>query len=332
MTNNSIFNSEHYKAYYKAITSDDNLVTRLLTMPDKYAVEVEDVQTLAEDCMRAVADYDYVRDDFFDSNAMDKLEEALENCGTTVYERLHHLHQMNFYLDRNTAKLAIEGANTTNLFNDHMKEVQNKPVNEEDLKSEIMKKITDINLSSKHISEFISQLKSHSDMSYTTAKLSKSSYEARCIATMDKYLRGNYSDIKEAAMDVCREADLQNVSQALTETYKYKKITEDILDFVIGFLFLTVYVCVVLGISFAATGIALAAVGFFFAAVVAGVAGVSLISHPECISDPVHMAAAKHRYNKNAEKIDAFNEFISSLDSDDDNIYDEQEEVTVLPF
>lgn len=293
MKNNSVFNSENYKAFYTSITSNKDLATKLRNMIDDYKVSVDDKQALVEGCMNAVAKHQYVRDSVIDGNAMEILENALDNSGSTVYERLHHLHQMNFGLnlfdDEDATKSIVKDVNVKNLFEDYMKNVAEDPVSETELKSDIMKKMSHISLSPDCIIKYSEHINKHSDMLNSSIKLGKNSYETRCIVTMDEYLRGNYFDISLAALAVCQKAEIQTVSHALTTGSIFKERADAMLEPIAIILLITALV--------------LGTFELYFAAIIVAIASFVLYVYPECISDHVHMYFAKRNYNELVEHV-----------------------------
>ncbi len=311
MNTNSVFNSEAYKEFYLTYVSDKSLAAKLEKMPDMYNVKVDNAKVLAEECMSAVSKYEYVMNQVLEANTMELLERAMDNCGTTVYERMHHLHEVNYclglYDDRETAERIRDGAKVEELFADYMAKNEREPMSEIELKKEIRRKMSHISLCNKDITSFISSLDSNNDMLRSTADLSKSSYEIKCIASMDEYLRGNNKSMELAAYTVCKETDLQNISDALrTGAVTDKKAQEFIENIGLVLLFL--------GLALLMSGVQTVYMPFVFAGVVSLISSFILFVYPDRISNLIGANVAEHKYEKNlAEAEDEFNENISNF-------------------
>ncbi len=324
--NQSVFNSEHYKSFFKSITSDKDLVTRLNAMPDDYNVAVEDKQALVEQCMHSVAYCDYLRDSSIDGNAMTVLRNALDSCGGTVYEKLDNLHKMNFGLGLfgggDAAEHIVNGADSHKLFEEYMKNDEEDPATEEELKEEILRKFSHLSLSPEYILKYSEYAAVRSDMFHSSINLSRLDYETKCVAAMDEFLRGNYSSVAEAALAVCQKAEIQTVSHALVTGSISKKTADDIIESVAVVLLFAV---LVFGFAYE----------FYFAAAITAVASFVLYVYPDIISDHIHMYAAKRSYNEIAEFIAELNDEDDS-DSDfvcDYDMYHDDREVTYeCPF
>ncbi|MBR6619562.1 MAG: hypothetical protein IKK85_04405 [Clostridia bacterium] len=320
MNTNSIFNSEVYKEFYLTYVSDKSLAAKLAKMPERYNVEVDDAKSLAEECMRAVSKYEYVMNQAFEGNIMELLESAMDNCGTTVYERIHHLHQVNFclglYDDRETVERILGGASVEDLFEDYMAKNEKAPLSEIKLKQEIRGKISHISLCDKDLTAFITSFESNRDMLRSAADLSKRSYEIKCIAAMDEYLRGNSKCMELAAYIVCKETDLQSISDALrTGAVTDKKAQEIIGNIGIALL--------ILGAGLLVSGAQTSYIPFIFAGVVSLIASFILFVYPDRISNLIGAHFAERKYENNVAKAESeaeFDEFIR--DFADCDVYD----------
>lgn len=302
MKNDNLFNSPTYKALYKTITSEADLRKKLEKMPARYGVTVEDSKALAEECMRAAAEYEYVRDTALDGNLDSFLNDALNKCGSDYYERMRNLHRINFglslYSDIELVGHITNGANVEELFNDYMKEDAKAPLSEAEIVQSIRNHISHNCLSSQELSAYTIMLLNKNDMFGYSAMMSESSYSNKCILAMDEYLRGNSENVTLAVYKVCEECDLQSLSYAL----KKGSITDNtackyIRAFGIVLLILTVAAVIV------------AAEEAVKLAVFLGIIGLtaSFIAYvfPDCISAPIGRLKAKHSYSQAVAKAEA---------------------------
>lgn len=328
----SVFNTEKYRAFYEAITSEDNLAARLAAMPKKYGVQVEDIEALVEECMNAVSEYEYARNLAHDGEILSALEDILNNCGSTIYERMHILHQINFGLSHNakeTVEISRDCSKISERFNDYMAEDAESPASEDELKKNILDRMSDICLSKKELSVFITQIALKGDMLDITTDLSMSSYEIKCVAAMDEYLRGNYESMALAACEVCKEKDLQTLSYSFVNGEISESNAMKYLD---GIIAACVYATVVLIVS----GIASEMPVLIFAGAVAFIAGLMLLIKCDQIADSVGMFVAKQQYEKavaEAEAVQEYEDFINDFASNFEDCETSEEEYTLLePF
>ncbi len=328
----SVFNTEKYRAFYEAITSENNLAARLAAMPKKYGVQVEDSEALVEECMNAVSEYEYTRNLAYDGELFSVLEETLNNCGSTIYERMHILHQINFGLSHNPKETVKNSCNCSKIserFNDYMAEDAKSPASEDELKKNILDRMSDICLCKKEISDFITQIDLKDNMLDISADLIMSSYEIKCVAAMDEYLRGNYESMALAAYEVCKEKDLQTLSYSFVNG----EISEsDAMKYLDGIIATCLYATVVLIVS----GIASEMPILIFAGAVAFIAGLMLLIKCDQIVDFVGMFVAKRNYEKAVAEVEAvqeYEEFINDFASNFEDCETSEEEYALLePF
>ncbi len=289
---NSMFDSENFKAFYKTIASDKKLAQKLAAMPEKYGVTVKDSKALAEECMEAVAEYKYARNLAHEGKLMTSLEESLNNCGSTYYERMHRLHRANFGLTqcaKDTDDLKNNIAKSEKDFNEYMKKDEESPATEEELKQSILNRISHSSLPSDDISSYIDLLnQTNSDLLRPSLKLSGNDFEVKCTVAMDAYLNGDDFDMHLAAYKACKETDLQNLSCAFKAgTVTGERIKDKIKN--IGF------VCGALGFAFLVSSFGY--LPFIIIGVAGLVAGVAICCSSKPISDKFGILAAKLDYN-----------------------------------
>lgn len=219
MSYNPIFSSADYKYFYKSITSDENLFKVLTKMGEEHNLPTADAEDRAKELMEAVANYQYVRNSVFDNRAMETLEDYLETCGSSRFDKLHILHQINFGLslyDGNDAvSLIRKDTNGNELFTQYMKKEGDRIDSEEELKDSIKENMSHICLSSHHLRQYAQSLKTSDNVLASSKVLSKEGYKYKCIVSMQIYLKNEEFNLKEAVVTACREADIQAIANAV---------------------------------------------------------------------------------------------------------------------